>query len=288
MRRSLLVAVLCALFVPLAAVAGEDQDPIVTVPADMIVEAQNFTGASVSYTASATDYRGRPIPVSCTPASGTLFGFGTTTVICTARDSGETTTKRFHVTVADRTPPTITVPSKKRVSTRKRKGAVVKYAASASDIVDGAVAVSCSPASGALFRAGTTRVNCSARDARGNSALAPFDVTVVFTRARNALSAAMLAPRPGARVTTPPLLRWRPARKVVFYNVQVFRRGQKILSAWPTRPRFRLHRRWRYNGHRFRLRPGRYTWLVWPAHGPLEHPRFGRVLGLSSFVVAGR
>jgi hypothetical protein len=55
---------------------------------------------------------------------------------------------------------------------------VVSYAATVSDVVDGSLAVSCSPASGSLFPLGDTRVECSASDSRGNSATGQFFVTV--------------------------------------------------------------------------------------------------------------
>jgi hypothetical protein len=64
-------------------------------------------------------------------------------------------------------------------------GAAVPYAApTASDAVDGAVAVSCVPASGSTFAIGHTTVTCSAHDAAGNQAPArTFDVNVRDTTA---------------------------------------------------------------------------------------------------------
>jgi HYR domain len=285
-RRALLVAALCALAVPVAAFA--DDDPVITVPERMTVEAQTFTGATVTYTASAVDRRGRPVPVTCTPASGSIFGFGETTVICTAVDSeNRRATKRFRVTVVDTQPPVITVPAPMRVTTTEGTGAAVHYSATATDAVDGAVAVACAPGTGSHFPIGTTRVTCSAVDARTHASSASFDVTVVLVQKRTVQVGPMIAPRRGARMTTPPLLRWRAVKKASFYNVQVFRRGQKILSVWPSRPRFRLHARWTFRSHTFHLRPGSYSWFVWPAYGPLTHPRFGKALGVSSFVFVG-
>jgi hypothetical protein len=287
MKRLLLAVCLCALVVPVAALA--DDDPVITVPPDMTIQAQNFSGAAVTYTASAVDRRGRPIPITCVPGSGTIFGFGETRVTCTAIDSERRqATKRFRVTVIDTQPPAIHVPGPKRVTTKSSTGAVVTYSASASDVVDGPVPVACTPASGTRFAVGTTNVACNAADVRGNRSSAAFQVTVVHVAKRKAGSSAMLAPRPGARVTTPPTLRWRAVRKARFYNIQLYRQGQKVLSAWPTRARLRLHARWRYKGHTFRLRPASYTWLVWPAFGSLANPRFGKALGVSNFIYARR
>lgn len=284
MRRVFLLAVLCALLVPVAGLAADD--PVITVPEDMTVEAQSFSGATVTYAASAVDHDGNPIAVTCAPPSGSIFGFGRTTVTCTAEDRGRTATKRFRITVVDTQPPVITVPPERRVSTTRRAEAVVAYAVSATDAVDGPVAVACAPGSGSLFPVGTTKVTCSAADSSTNASSASFDVTVVFAAKRTARSTTMLAPGRGATVTSAPLLRWRAARNASFYNVQLFRRGNKVLTVWPSRARFRLHARWTFRGHEYRLRPGGYTWLVWPAYGTPAKPRYGKLLGQSSFLFA--
>jgi len=281
MRRALLAAVFVSLLVPLVALAD---DPVITVPRNMTVEAQSSAGATVTYTASAVDSHGRPIAVTCDPASGELFPFGRTRVTCTAREGSHSESKHFDVTVVDTRPPAITVPPPRTVSTTRRTGKVVEFGASASDLVDGLVAVACAPASGSLFAVGTTTVTCSASDRRANASSAAFAVTVVFKAKRTKKSTAMISPRAGAVVRSAPMLRWRPVRKAHFYNVQVFRRGHKMLSAWPGRARFRLHARWVFRGDAYRLRPGKYTWLVYPAFGTPSNPRYGKVLGLSSFV----
>jgi hypothetical protein len=54
----------------------------------------------------------------------------------------------------------------------------VTYSASATDLVDGTVVPSCSPASGSTFGFGTTTVTCTATDAAGNTASEDFAVTV--------------------------------------------------------------------------------------------------------------
>jgi uncharacterized protein YjiK len=59
----------------------------------------------------------------------------------------------------------------------------VPYSApSATDLRDGSVAVSCTPASPGPFPVGTTTVNCSAADAAGNTATTSFHVTVADTQ----------------------------------------------------------------------------------------------------------
>jgi hypothetical protein len=57
-------------------------------------------------------------------------------------------------------------------------GAVVTFSASASDLVDGSVLITCIPASGSTFPLGTNTVTCSATDKTGNKVSASFKVTV--------------------------------------------------------------------------------------------------------------
>jgi hypothetical protein len=97
----------------------------------------------------------------------------------------------------------------------------------------------------------------------------------------------LIAPRAGALVRPgrPPLLRWTPVRGARYYNLQLWRRGAKILSVWPARARFQLKRRWRYGGRSWRLEPGRYRWFVWPGFGPRSKADYGRRMGPGRFEV---
>jgi hypothetical protein len=90
--------------------------------------------------------------------------------------------------------------------------------------------------------------------------------------------------RPGR----PPLLRWTRVRRASYYNVQLFRNGRKIMSVWPTKARYRLKKRWAYDGQRRRLEPARYRWLVWPGFGPRSKSDYGKMLGPTSFRVSRR
>src|SRR5207244_2617325 len=94
------------------------------------------------------------------------------------------------------------------------------------------------------------------------------------------------APANGARVTSPPLLRWRKVGGADYYNVQLFHGGSKVLSIWPTTNRLRLSGRWVYAGRAMTLRPGAYVWYVWPGFGPLARARYGNLILRSTFVVA--
>jgi hypothetical protein len=98
-------------------------------------------------------------------------------------------------------------------------------------------------------------------------------------------SALFSSPRPGAHLSRPPLLDWRAVPKATYFNVQLYFRSTKILSAWPARSRFKLGRSWSYQGHVYRLKKGAYRWYVWPGFGPRANARYGQLLGQASFVV---
>ncbi|HEX7526227.1 MAG TPA: HYR domain-containing protein, partial [Gaiellaceae bacterium] len=79
---------------------------------------------------------------------------------------------------ADTDPPTLTLPSNITAEATGSSGAVVTFAATATDLVDGSVSVACTPASGATFPLTTTTVSCSATDSSNNTATGSFTVTV--------------------------------------------------------------------------------------------------------------
>jgi RNA polymerase sigma factor (sigma-70 family) len=153
--------------------------PRLAVPAPLTVEATGPAGARVDFEASAKDLVDPRVAVTCSPASGSTFALGATTVRCSALDASRNgATSSFAVTVVDTTAPTLTVPANRTVPATSTRGATVTYAASATDLVDGTVAPACAPASGSVFGVGTTTVMCSARDARGNQSSGSFTVTV--------------------------------------------------------------------------------------------------------------
>jgi hypothetical protein len=149
------------------------------VPAPITAEATGPLGAPVTFSASATDIVAGSVATSCAPASGSTFPLGTTTVSCTASDGrGNTGAASFTISVVDRTPPNLKLPSSMTVPATSLSGATVSYTATATDLVDGAVAPVCTPASGTVFAIATTTVNCSATDKAGNRSTGSFTVTV--------------------------------------------------------------------------------------------------------------
>lgn len=95
----------------------------------------------------------------------------------------------------------------------------------------------------------------------------------------------LFSPLPNARLSSAPLLRWAAVRGSGFYNMQLYRGSKKVLTAWPRSNRFKLRARWTFRGRAERLAPGTYHWFIWPARGPRSKPRYGPLLGRSSFVV---
>jgi hypothetical protein len=88
----------------------------------------------------------------------------------------------------------------------------------------------------------------------------------------------LLTPASGRNVARPVVLGWVAVEGARFYNLQLWRGKQKILSVWPSRTSYRVKRSWWYQGRRYALKPGkRYRWHVWPRLGS----RYGSLLGRS-------
>ena len=158
-------------------------EPALALPANLVAEATGPGGAFVTWTATADDLVDGAVSVTCSRDPGT-FALGTATVTCTAADTrGNTAEGSFTVTVADTTAPALTLPGTTTAEATSPAGAPVTWTATASDAVDGTVAVTCDPASGATLPLGTTTVSCGATDAAGNTAGGTFDVVVRDTTA---------------------------------------------------------------------------------------------------------
>lgn len=81
-------------------VSEPNSPPTLTLPVNVVVDATSPGGAIVSFAATANDDEDGAFLPACTPASGSLFAIGTTTVSCTATDSGGLdATGSFTVTV---------------------------------------------------------------------------------------------------------------------------------------------------------------------------------------------
>ncbi len=135
--------------------------PRLALPADITEEATSKDGAEVTYTATATDENPVNPEVTCSPASGSIFPIGQTTVNCLATDAaGNPAEGAFNVKVQDTTAPVIAPHDDVTEEATGPDGANVDYTSPAtSDAVDGNGTANCSPASGSTFPIRTTTVD---------------------------------------------------------------------------------------------------------------------------------
>jgi len=74
--------------------------PLLLTPSDMIIDANDSSGARVDYSVKAIDDVDGVLRPNCSPYSGSLFPIGETTVTCSATDnSGNSDKKSFVITV---------------------------------------------------------------------------------------------------------------------------------------------------------------------------------------------
>jgi hypothetical protein len=152
----------------------------ISCPANVVkVNDPNQCGAVVSYSAPTTT--GSCGSVSCSPASGSLFAKGTTTVTCT---TGSGPSCSFTVTVQDTQPPAFSGGCPQTINVANAyqcpyaTGGLVNYnTPTATDNCPG-VTVACNPPSGSTFPVGATVVTCTATDTSNNTASCAFTVNV--------------------------------------------------------------------------------------------------------------
>ena len=153
--------------------------PTVQCPANVTTCADaGSCGAVVNFNASGADNCGAPT-VFASPASGSTFPIGTTTVVVTATDAaGNSQQCSFTVTVNDCENPTVQCPANVTVCNAPGQcSAVVNFVATGTDNCAG-LSVLASPASGSAFPVGTSTVTVTATDAAGNTSSCTFTVTV--------------------------------------------------------------------------------------------------------------
>jgi hypothetical protein len=92
-----------------------------------------------------------------------------------------TSLSRFALAVLHQTPPAILAPPQVVVEATGPSGAVATFDVTATDAVDGAVPVTCVPASGSVFRLGDTGVRCSASNSAAMIGSANLTVRVQDT-----------------------------------------------------------------------------------------------------------
>jgi|GEM_PF-610888 len=146
--------------------------PVLHLPADITT-----SSTTVTYTVTATDDLDPTPVIGCSPASGSTFDPGVTTVECTATDNfANANFGSFTVTVVTG-PPTLTLPADITAEATSSAGAVMTYTATS----DENAPIVCNPASGSTFPLGTTTVNCSATNILNQTTTGSFHVAVVDT-----------------------------------------------------------------------------------------------------------
>lgn len=170
--------------------------PILTLPLAHTLEAIGPIGAVATFSVSAIDLVDGTRPVFCSPASGSTFPLGVTTVTCSASDlHGNSAPGTFTITVRDTTPPVVTPPMSIIIPATEAGGArgsswpaLAAFLAGAigRDLVDFAP-LQLPPQAGTtavdnntLFPYGTTTVTFSFRDASNNMGSASASVTVIL------------------------------------------------------------------------------------------------------------
>lgn len=152
---------------------GDSSPPQIQLPPNMTVEAVGSSGAPASFAVTANDDSDPAPRISCSHASGSTFGIGTTEISCSATDrSGNSSSGTFSVTVRDTTSPTILCPGviTVPVNTPVTDSVILSFlgGASASDMVDGDIAITNTVVT--TDTVGTRQVVFTASDDHGNSA----------------------------------------------------------------------------------------------------------------------
>jgi hypothetical protein len=121
------------------------------------------------------------LAVECSPASGSQFAIGTTTVTCLSSDAaGNTSSTSFDVIVSVDTNPIIGDPGDQTVTLTAGSSGPVTYTEPVpTGTAAGAVTIVCDPPSGSTFNAGTTTITCTGTDDTGKVSTTTFDLTVV-------------------------------------------------------------------------------------------------------------
>jgi len=91
-------------------------------------------------------------------------------------------------------------------------------------------------------------------------------------------------PKQGARLAAPVVATWKPQLRATYYNAQVYCNSVKVLSAWPTKARFVIQQRVKYEG-RWHTTVGTCRLYVWPGFGRRADKNYGAVMGPIDFTI---
>jgi len=164
-------------------------DPLPLVISALVggtVECGDPAGLSVMASgATPLSYQWRTNGMALTGATSAALNFNPATVansgnydVVVSNPFASVTSAVVALTVMDTTPPALNLPADIVTQQTIPEGAVVRFAATASDLCAGSVSVACAPESGSVFPIGATTVQCTADDGSGNTARGSFQVTV--------------------------------------------------------------------------------------------------------------
>jgi len=163
--------------------------PVLTPVGDQVLEATGPDGAVATFTAIATDNIDGTDPVVFTENgtevhSGDTFHFGEHIITATATNSaGGVASETFSITVRDTTAPDVADIDDQTVAATGPSGAVVTFAATATDAVDGTDTIVFTENgavvhSGDVFAIGSHTITATATDNAGNHDVEQFVITV--------------------------------------------------------------------------------------------------------------
>jgi VCBS repeat-containing protein len=166
--------------------------PTLTPVSDQTLEAATALGAAAIFAATATDVVDGTDTVifkegNTVVHSGDVFSLGSHTITASTVDAaGNPSSETFKINVVDTTAPTLTPIGDQTLQATTAAGASVSFAATASDLVDGADPVVFKEGdtvvhSGDIFGIGAHTITASAMDAAGNPASETFEINVAPT-----------------------------------------------------------------------------------------------------------
>lgn len=169
-------------FASFTVTVNDTQLPGITPPANITTNvAAGTCAATVTFAAPVVSDNcpGVGTPV-CTPASGSSFPKGVTTVNCTVTDaSGNVGAASFTVTVNDNIAPVlVNCPTDISAGTTGASQQVTYINPTATDNCPGVGTPVCNPPSNSAFPVGSTTVTCTVSDASGNATTCSFRVHV--------------------------------------------------------------------------------------------------------------
>ena len=162
-------------------IVSDVEAPVVDAPDSVADNDPGLCSAVVDFTPTASDNCAVVGPIICVPPSGSVFPVGATPGLCTADDAaGNQGSDPFTVTVNDAEPPVLTCPADIEIDLLPGAQSDNVYFDDplVGDNCPIAALPVCDPASGEVFPAGTTPVDCTVVDDAGNPAGCSFTVTL--------------------------------------------------------------------------------------------------------------